>query len=466
MVLALGASTVASSLVYPWVRALSARRGLLALTATATYLLFLAALRWWRSIPRTLILSVGLGAFVAMCLPHPAGTDLWSYQMSGRLVTEYHTSPYRVTPNAFPDDVIARRTGLWSGTRTEYGPALVGVAVAASLIASDSPGVIRSLWQGLCAVCAATILIGMYRRGISAAGLAAFAFSPLVLYQGVYLAHIDMLIAVLVAAALVVIQRHPGWALTCLAVAAMVKIPIAAAWLVAAIWVFRQHPRRRALVHIGPSVLLTLAAVSIAGGRHVFEPMFAARNRTNQYAVWNLLRGAVETVTTSSVRAYPLAAPGWMSLLSAISIAVVCGAAGVVAWRRPGRRSAYAAVLIPLCAYTLMSMYTSPWTYLWLLAPAAVCGFTYLAGGSTPGRCRLFGMGFVYFAAVNHLASQWWLVAFATSPGRDHIDAVELINRILNALHYVGLIGLCVMLVWEVSLLVAPSTPALSGASS
>lgn len=450
----LGIATVSLSVAYPWVRSLSVGRGLLVIAATGTYLLFLAAVWHWRSVPRPLITSVGLLCFVAMCIPHPSGTDLWSYQMNGRLITEHHVSPYRVAPGAFPDDVIAQRTGQWSGIRSEYGPALVGVAIVTSVVASDSPGVTRGLWQGLCALGAASILISMHRKGISPTALAAFAFSPLVLYQGIHLAHVDMLLAALIAAALVVIQRHPAWALTFLAIAAMVKIPIAAAWLATAIWVFVHSSKRRALVQIAPSAMFAFVAVSLTGGRRVFEPMFAARNRTNQYTVWNVFRGAVSSVTRDSIRRYPPSAPGWMSALSVVSLAAICVATAVaVVLRRPAMRRGYPAILVPLFAYTLLSMYTSPWTYLWVLAPAAVCASAQVGNRSESMRPRPFFAAYVCFGALNHVASQWWLVTFATSPGRVRLDGVEVINRSMNALHYVALGSLSIGLVWSVRLM-------------
>jgi hypothetical protein len=238
-------------------------------------------------------------------------------------------------------------------------------------------------------------------------------------------------------------------ALLCLALAAMVKVPLAAAWALVAVWVLRRSTTREAVARIGPSALVTVVAMMVAGGRAVLEPMWAARGRTNVYTLWNLLRGGLDSVTASSVRTYPLTASPVISSLSTGSILACCLAAAVIAWRRPGRLGGVAAILVPTFAWTLLSLYTAPWAYVWLLAPAAVLAWNSWPRGALVVRARWLGLGFVCFGGLYHAASQWWIVTFATSPDRHGVDAVEAIDRGLNALHYLGLLALCVVFVWS-----------------
>lgn len=447
---------VAGTLAFIWLDDLGevARIAILAVAVVAHLVLVLRRPAAGALQP-ALVLGLAVLAVVGAVAAVPRGTDLWAYQMYGRIVVVHDASPYEQPPEAFPDDpVLPRMQGSWVGVRSEYGPALVGLTVVTARVAGESELAGRLIWQGLCgaAVLAAVVLVG--RRTRSAVAMAALGLNPLVIYQLVHLAHNDALIGLLVLGAVLLArdQRDVAAALL-LVVGALIKAPVGIALVALLVWVLVRRGPRRAAVAGGTAALAGVAALVAAGGTAVLEPMLGARGRTNGFAPWNLFRGGGVIFTGTSMPDLPLESS---RLLATVAVATAAGLAAALAlvhtWRPgpddataaddggapplPARLDPTQAVLAALAAWTLLSLYTSPWSFGWLLPLAALHVRSWLA------------RGLLVYVGLFAVTAQWGILTVASLWLEDPAFGVrDDVNAVLRSVLLLTLLALVVALV-------------------
>jgi alpha-1,6-mannosyltransferase len=232
-------------------------------------LAFLSILREaWRG---TLSPGAVIGLAVAyhailLLLPLLFSRDVYSYSYYGRIAGVYHANPYVATPSDYPGDTLAAYVGpRWVQTPAVYGPLF-------TLISSMLVRVFRSVTSlivafrviaivaSLATMAIVSRLVRKVRPDREAFAVAILGLNPVVLFQSVASGHVDLLVALSIAAALALVfagRELPATAVLALGtlMKATALIPLA---LVVAAAVARREPGRRAR---------TLAAhVAVAGG--------------------------------------------------------------------------------------------------------------------------------------------------------------------------------------------------------
>lgn len=372
--MALAVVATGATIGFIWLTDLSgpAQVGLLAVAGVA-YL----GLLWLRptndALPIALVVGLSVLLTGAAVAKPPQGTDLWAYQMYGRTVATYDASPYRTPPKTFAGDpVLERMQGSWVGNKAEYGPALVGTAVVVSATTGTNEAAGRLAWQGLMAASMLGAMALLWRRTQSSLAVALVGCSPVVGYQLVHLAHNDAMIglAVLAGVILAADRRHMSAALL-LTIAALIKAPSGLALVALGIWLWRRRGWRPALQATAVSAVAGIGAVALAGGVDAIGPMLGARGRTNTFTPWNLFRGGGAIFTGDSMPDLPFVASeglGTVALVVAIALTVL-----VIVGRSMDAEASLASVVgAGLAIWTLLALYTSPWSIGWALPVLAL----------------------------------------------------------------------------------------------
>ena len=161
---------------------------------------------------RTVILAVVALNLIVLLGPPLFSTDVFSYQIYGRMLAIYHTNPYTHGATAVRLDPLYPYIGAaWINTPSVYGPLFTFISAAfasASIAASELAFKLIAA-----AACAGTLYLiwqSARRRGLNPArGIALFGLSPLVTVFGVGGGHNDLLMVLLTAwGVYAVLTRH------------------------------------------------------------------------------------------------------------------------------------------------------------------------------------------------------------------------------------------------------------------
>ena len=415
------------------------------------------------ALPVAVVLALSVGLMVAAVAARPQGTDLWAYQMYGRTVVEHDANPYRQPPDDFAEDpVFDRMLGSWTGTRAEYGPALVGTAVVVAAVTGENELAGRLAWQGLCGAAMIGSVLLLWRRTGSSLAMAVVGLNPLVGYHVVHLAHNDAFIgfAILAGVLLAADDRHllAGVALT---FAALVKAPAGLALVALLIWLAWRKGWRPAGWTAVVCGVLGLGAIAVAGGPDVLEPMLGARGRSNTFTPWNLLRGGGAIFTGNSMPDLPFVVSDRLatlalatSVIGALAVILVrtfrtfprsgaeassgVGSDAVGATDRANVDTAHLAAIVAggLVIWVLLALYTSPWTFAWLLPVLALTPQAWLT------------RAVVAFVGLFTATSQWGIVTVAYTwlekPGAATYDDI---NAVAKSALLLGLLALLAAMV-------------------
>jgi hypothetical protein len=164
-----------------------------------------SAARRWSGMLAT-ILAFGL-LFRLMLLPTPVylSSDLYRYVWDGR-VQLAGVNPYRYPPSA-PELAALRDDGIHRhinrpNARTIYPPGAQGVFALAAALGVRTVAAWRCLLLAVEATTVGLLLILLRRLGVAAPAVIVYAWSPLVVFEGVQAGHLDLLVAPLVLLAL------------------------------------------------------------------------------------------------------------------------------------------------------------------------------------------------------------------------------------------------------------------------
>lgn len=201
--------------------------------------------------------------------------DTHMYAVRSRLFTEYGENPTAVYPRDFPNDPWRGYiSDEWAGNVSPYGPLWNLVAAPVTLIAGDS---ILIALLGFKALAVASLLVGAWLiarllAGVPganpAAGALIYLWNPLVLWEGAGNGHNDLLMTLLLLAAISAWHRRVyRWVIPILVAAALLKyvavllVPLAAAalWQKLGSWDLRRDV-------FGWSAVLSLVITGIALG--------------------------------------------------------------------------------------------------------------------------------------------------------------------------------------------------------
>ncbi len=362
-------------------------------------------------VPLAVVVIAGTGLLGTAVAAEPNGTDLWVYQSYGRLIVEYHDNPYVTPPVEHLDDpVVHRMHGYYIGDRAIYGPVLMGLATVSAATAGADHTAARLFWQGLAALSVAMAAWLLWRR-VGQAGLVLFLLNPLVVYQVVHLAHIDAIIGLALLVGVLLAERERWvWATLAFTTAALVKAPLALVVVALLLYLVFARRHRTAAVCTAASAALALPLVIAVGPRAMLGALSASAGLLNKSAWAYPLRGGGHLFLLEVVNHDQRAAPRVLTAAIGVALAAVVA---WVAWKLARRAAGVApgadatgtanadgaaVVVAAVVALLVIGVYTSPWSFGWLLPLLPLASE------------RVRGLALAH-AAVFHLSTRWLLFA-------------------------------------------------------
>ncbi|MGZ5385266.1 MAG: hypothetical protein ACXWH0_14965 [Acidimicrobiia bacterium] len=188
------------------------------LFAAATFVYVLRAA--WRgsfSLRNVLILTV-IFYVVILLLPLPAGGDVYSYGMYGRIVAVYHSNPYVRVPSSFPADSMFRYVpSEWITTPDVYGPLFTSMTAGLAKMFTGITSLVLALKIIVIAASLATVfLVAALARRMrperAAFAAAVVGLNPTVLYWVVADIHNDVLVGLTIIGGLWFLSRQREFA--------------------------------------------------------------------------------------------------------------------------------------------------------------------------------------------------------------------------------------------------------------
>ena len=322
--------------------------------------------RGWAPAPRRLLAAGALAVGVLALVP-PIGTaDPQSYAAYGRLVVTGH-DPYTSTPAqlAATGDPVGRAVEPpWQHTPSVYGPLATAEQALVAKVAGTS---VRTAVALLAALNALAFLLtgvlldrlaGRYDDVARRRAALLWTLNPLLLYQVVAGAHLDALVALGIAAALLALRRSPLLAGAVAGGAVLVKAP---AVLVAAGLAWTAHRAGRLAVVLGLA-LVVLPAYALAG-RHAPGQLSRASRLISAATPWRLPAHVLDPLLGAGTSRRLI---GVLALLLAAALAIVLyrglPPARADATGRDGETSrATRAALVLTLGYLLAAPYALPW---------------------------------------------------------------------------------------------------------
>jgi len=353
-----------------------------ALGAAAVALGLRAVAAGVRPDPRRVAAAALVVVGLLVVVPPLGSADHLSYAAYGRIAAE-GGDPYAVPPSAWrggTDPVVSGVRPPWQDTPSVYGPVATGAMTAAAWLAGPSLRLAVWLWQLVvgAAFLAVAYLLDRTARGdpgTRARAAALWTLNPLLLWQLVLGAHVDVLAAALALAALVAGVRRPLLAGLLLGAATGTKLPYALT-AVGLLEGLRRVPRPVAVraVLLGlVGALTVLVPAHLAAGPHVFDQLRTASGFTSIASPWRALVNLADLLAGGALRPVVTA------------IALILGLAlGVLVLRRlllPASAAGLTAPLVTVAlgaGWVLTAPYALPWYVAIAWAPLALVPATFL----------------------------------------------------------------------------------------
>ncbi|MBA2579021.1 MAG: hypothetical protein H0V05_20670 [Euzebyaceae bacterium] len=317
------------------------------------------AVCWNRPATRRALLAVALSGMAFMTLSALAlptqSSDIYDYILKGRMATVYGVNPYQVAPDEFPDDPLyPYASGQFTVHPEKKPPTWIYVTIAWSALAGDDPVTNLLVYRfgflalNLLNVALIIAFLRRWRPEALLAGVALYAWNPIVILHGQAKTDTLMTSFVLLAAVLLFAGRRHGSA-AALGLSMFVKLltlPLLA------VTFFGELGARR-----WRSVVLSGLAVALAV-TVIYIPVASGPGLILQH-LGELRRGGSD-------------------LPRAFSLPVMLGAAGLVAWagvasRGKPERVLGAWALVAVC----FAVFFNPLAFSWyLLVPLALVSLT------------------------------------------------------------------------------------------
>lgn len=321
--------------------------------------------------PRIVAGLIGLLLITAVILPPHGSSDLWSYTMYGRMVSQHSSSPYTHIPNDFPHDPFLRQVAVgWRNTASVYGPVFVGIAAAGSWLAGSSLLVARLFHQILAAMAIVASLALIWCRTHSPAALVLLGINPVVVISIVNGGHNDALVGLtILAATLLTTAGRLRLAAIALGVAALIKItallafPALLAWTA---WRLGRRAATRFAAVIGVVVVLGYAPV----WPHALTALSGNRQLMSRASPWQIPRTLLDTRAWHSFGG--ISSATLIGMLTAGALGAVCVIVCATAWWKRRDAEPAASVVLALTAFLAVGAYVLPWYVGWMLPVACV----------------------------------------------------------------------------------------------
>ena len=331
--------------------------------AAGTWLALTALRRGWR--PRTgMLLTAAAIATVAFALVPPVNSDdVYSYAAYGRMAA-LGRDPYTTAPRDLPDDPVARAvTPPWREEPTVYGPLATAQQAVVMRVAGTSVrgGVMALSALGALVFLALAGILHRYAADDDGRRRAAlcWALNPLLLFQLVGGAHLDVLGVVAVLAATILLARATSLAAGA-AVGAAIAIKLTGG--VAAIglaWAVR-NDRRRLLQLVAGAAAVAVPLYLLAGGTTALSQVRVASRYVSHASWWRLIASPLDRIAGTDTS---------RPVISALTLAAFLAMSWLL-WQAlppasPGLPATTRAVLAPTLAWLLTASYTLPWYAAW-----------------------------------------------------------------------------------------------------
>jgi len=329
----------------------------------------------------TLIAAVGLCGLILVLLlaqVYPIGAnDMFGYITAGEILAFHGLNPMIHAASQVPNLPLAEYSAYFY-TPPNYGPvwtwieaAVVG-AVGRPDLTALTLGFKATAIIGYAAVCIVLVIV-LRRRAPDhvAAGLLAFAWNPVVLYEVAANAHNDVWIGLLVLLGVLFWEmRRPVWMLAALTLAVLIKLPVAPLVPLFFLAAWRLEPaaqRRRRLLWSGALVVAGIVAASYLS---LPEGLKGLTNLTGRTDLFTHSLPAVIKLTLG------LALPEkWAMLLAGLVTALAFGGYYALqlrnAWRTPGEAVRLGFNTLLFLLLVCMSWF-QPWYLVWIVPLAAV----------------------------------------------------------------------------------------------
>lgn len=364
---------------------------------------------WAPSWRRLLALCAICTAALAV-VPPVTNDDVTSYAAYGRLATQGR-NPYATRPvDLDPDDPYRALVGAtWERSRSVYGPLATAEHWAAARIAGDEPRTAVALLHAMGAL-AFLLSVLVLLAGVGSAArrrwvLAVYGLNPLVLMQVVAGSHVDSLLLLATAAAVVLVARRPAVAGAFAGAAVAVKLSGGLALVGLGGWLLLRHRRSAAVAFAVSALAVVIPSYVLAGGWGATEQARRASRFVSVATPWRWLAEPLDAAL--GMRASRL-------VLAGVALAVVAALVPIVRRLLPRPLGAEPAALPAALtiAWLLGSIYLLPWYDSWgwlllallpwcaahrvLLAHTAILVVAYL-----PGRA-------IALPPVMGTIARWW----------------------------------------------------------
>ncbi|HYH11430.1 MAG TPA: hypothetical protein VD789_03665 [Thermomicrobiales bacterium] len=221
------------------------------------------------------IAGITLLALVAFMIVYPAtAIDVYIYAARSHLFSDYGLNPTTVVPQQLwdTDAYVHYASAEWADDTSPYGPLWNVIAAPATALDGNDIESAVLIFKVIMMAGTAAVGILIYRIGMliqpqnAVAAMLAWLWSPIVLWEGIANSHNDVLLMLLIVAAMLCwYRRLDGWVLPLLGAAALLKIVAVMIIPAAAIAiVIRTGWTRRLLVVAVQSAILSLGVLWIS----------------------------------------------------------------------------------------------------------------------------------------------------------------------------------------------------------
>jgi hypothetical protein len=251
--------------------------------------------------PRAVITSIAALHALVLLAPPLLSTDVFSYQIYGRMGALYGANPYLHGPHAIAlDSVYPYIDSKWVSTPTSYGPLFTALSYT---LATVSVAVSAIVYKSLATFASLATIVLIWKcarlRGVDPVrSIALFGLNPLIVVYGVGGGHNDLLmLTALVAAIYAMLQYRErlGGAMIVVSIAVKLTGGLLAPFALARSLGHRSDRRRYDLLIGGASAAFAVAVLSVVmfGTAPLHLP--STLNAIQQEGDWHSIPGFIST---------------------------------------------------------------------------------------------------------------------------------------------------------------------------
>jgi hypothetical protein len=309
---------------------------------------------------------------IAVAIPPRTSNDVWAYSIYGRIVTEYHSSPYVHAPEEYPTDPYfppAKRG--YHNVKSVYGPAFTALSAGVMEVAGTHKNVARILFQMLAALSVLGALVLLWRKTKDVGVLAFAGLNPIVAASIVNGGHNDAMVGLAILSGAYAAPAHPVLAGLILGLASSIKIigllPLGAV----ALWTLYRRGRSAATMLLASGLGILAAGYIAVGGFSALAPLSRGERLIVRHSIWFYPRQWISGALHGTHLAMDVALMRAGHIVGFIAIALVLSVGAVVVLARIKKQHPERVAGASLVPYLLGASYILPWYTGWVLPSLA-----------------------------------------------------------------------------------------------